>query len=105
MLKFFTQKAEISAPTYFKHFNNKLPGGERDWPLVKMTTDISLDESQDEHDNPEIFVAIHNKMWDDPEKSDDGDTEPISVYVFLDAKQVAYIYKYLEAFLKTNQIL
>ena len=102
ILKFFTQQAYIASPTFHKHFEGKHETRDQDYPFVNMTADIIISESGDENDNPQIDVSVHNKMWDDPLTDKDGNTEPIHLNFTMDRKEVAYLHKYLEAFLKTN---
>jgi len=101
-LKFFTQKVYIASPTFYNHFERKRETTGRDFPFVQMTADIFISESQDEQYNPEIDFSINNKMWDDPAKDEDGNTQAISLNFTMDRKEAAYLHKYLEAFLKSN---
>lgn len=101
-LKFFTQNVYIASPTFYNHFEGKHETTGQDFPFVQMTADIFISESQDEQDNPEIDFLIHNKMWDDPAKDKNGDTQAISLKFTMDRKEAAYLHKYLEAFLKSN---
>lgn len=101
-LKIFTQSAFISSETFYNHFEGKHETSKVDYPYVSMTIDLIVSENEDDS-NPELDFRIENKMWDDPTKNEDGETDAIAIGFSLNLKEVQYLQKHIEAFLKTNK--